>query len=238
MIEIKNVCKSFGNLKAVNELSLQVQNGQLFSFLGPNGAGKTTTIKMMTGLMTPDSGQILLDDISMTDDPIEAKRISGYIPDAPNLYEKMTGIEFLQLVGNLYKMDAELLPQKIDYFAERFDMQSWLNDRIEGFSRGMKQRVAFASAVIHDPRILIIDEPMVGLDPQTIRIIKLFLREKVNEGTTVFLSTHDLHTAQELSDVIAIINKGEIKGMGSLSELQAEHDGGSLEDLYFRILEN
>jgi len=237
MIELINVCKSFGSLKAVDDLTLKVEDGKLFSFLGPNGAGKTTTIKIMTGLMSPDSGTIILNGIDISRDPIAAKQITGYIPDAPNLYEKMTGREFLQLIGNLYQMETKLIRSQIEYYEQKLLLLPWVDQRIEEYSRGMKQRIVFASAFLHNPEILIIDEPMVGLDPQTIRTTKRLLREKVAEGLTIFLSTHDLHTAEELSDRIIIINCGKTVEAGSLEELRSTHTQQSLEDLYFDILD-
>ncbi|NOZ09174.1 MAG: ABC transporter ATP-binding protein [FCB group bacterium] len=237
MIEIHNLSKSFGNLKAVENLSLQVEDGSLLSFLGPNGAGKTTTIKMITGLMIPDSGRIILNGIDISKDPLAAKQITGYIPDAPNLYEKMTGREFLQLIGHLYRMKTGLIRSQIDFYVEKLQLMPWVNQRIEEYSRGMKQRIVFASALLHDPEILIIDEPMVGLDPNTIRTTKLLLREKASEGLTIFLSTHDLHTAGELSDRIIIIDRGRVVKAGSLSDLRQGHGSQSLEELYFDLIE-
>lgn len=237
MIEVYNLSKAFGNLKAVDNLTLQVEDGSLFSFLGPNGAGKTTTIKMMAGLMTPDSGSIVFNGIDIAKEPLAARQITGYIPDTPNLYEKMTGREFLQLIGNLYRMAAEHIRNQIEFYEEKLQLRPWIGQRIEEYSRGMKQRIVFAAALLHEPEILLIDEPMVGLDPQTIRTTKVLLREKAARGLTIFLSTHDLHTAGELSDRIIIINHGRMVRAGSLEELSAHHGKQTLEDLYFNIID-
>ena len=238
MIELQHVSKSFGPLTAVDSITFKVEPGEIFSFLGPNGAGKTTTIKMIVGLMTPDSGSILIHGTNIVHDPRTAKKMIGYVPDAPFLYEKLTGEEFLNVIGNLYEMDLKEMRTKISMTSEQLDMGEWLSDRIEGYSQGMKQRLAFAAAFLHEPKVIILDEPTVGLDPKTSRKIKEILKEKSREGVTVFLSTHNLNVAEELSDRIAIIHRGKILGIGTVESFQAsiQHEG-SLEDLFLDIVE-
>ncbi len=236
MIDIQHVSKSFGDLKAVDNVSLEIQSGELFSFLGPNGAGKTTTIKMLTGLMVPDSGTILLNGINILENPVEAKKLVGYIPDAPFLYNKLTGVEFLTVIGNLYEMDHVDISRQIDIYLDRMDMGDWCHQQIEGYSRGMKQRVAFAGAMMHEPEILVIDEPMVGLDPRTGRAMKKLMREKADNGTAVFLSTHNLNVAEELSDRIGIINKGAVLSVGTMDDIKRNPDE-SLEELFIQLVE-
>ncbi len=238
MIEFQQISKSFGSLTAVDSISFKVESGELFSFLGPNGAGKTTTIKMIVGLMTPDSGSILINGVNIVKKPQIAKKMIGYVPDAPFLYEKLTGEEFLNVIGNLYEMTLKEIASGITSYRQQLDMDEWISDRIEGYSQGMKQRLAFAAAFIHEPKVLILDEPMVGLDPKTARKIKNMLKEKSRNGVTVFLSTHNLNVAEELSDRIAIIHRGKILGIGSVESFQASTKyEGNLEDLFLDIVE-
>ena len=236
MIDIKNVTKRFGNLTAVDNISLTINSGELFSFLGPNGAGKTTTIKMLTGLIVPDSGSILLNGFDIVENPVAAKRRVGYIPDTPFLYNKLTGVEFLTVAGNLYEMSDSAIKKQIAVYRDRMDMDDWIEQQIEGYSRGMKQRVAFVAAMIHEPEILVIDEPMVGLDPRTARTMKQLMREKTGNGVTVFLSTHNLNVAEELSDRIGIINRGKVLSIGTMAELRQDSNE-SLEELFIQLVE-
>ncbi|MFQ6604732.1 MAG: ABC transporter ATP-binding protein [Fidelibacterota bacterium] len=236
MISLSNVTKRFGSLTAVDHFTLTVQAGELFSLLGPNGAGKTTTIKMLTGLTAPDNGRIELNGYDILSHPVEAKKITGYIPDAPYLYNKLTGVEFLTVIGQLYQLPAAVIRTKIAEYRERLDMEDWFEQQIEGYSRGMKQRVAFAAAMIHEPKILIIDEPMVGLDPRTGRNMKQLMREKANRGTTVFLSTHNLNVAEELSDRIGIVHRGKLLSVGTFDELKST-PGETLEELFIQLVE-
>jgi len=237
MIELTNLTKTFGDLIAVNNISLKVASGELFSFLGPNGAGKTTTIKMIVGLMSPDNGSIHLNGIDIQKDPLTAKRQVGYIPDNAFLYPRLSGIEYLHLIGNLYEMTAVEIQEGIDRFVPRLELEQWLKDRIGGYSQGMKQRLVFAATFIHHPSVLVIDEPMVGLDPKSARIIKQLLREQAAAGTSVFLSTHNLNVAEELSDRIAIIHKGQILRFGSMTELRLSFgEDDNLEDFFLHLL--
>ncbi len=238
MIELQQISKSFGSLTAVDSISFKVEQGEIFSFLGPNGAGKTTTIKMIVGLMSPDSGSLLINGTNIVNDPRTAKKMIGYVPDAPFLYEKLTGKEFLNVIGNLYEMTLKDIAKGITSYCEQLDMDEWLSDRIEGYSQGMKQRLAFAAAFIHEPKVLILDEPTVGLDPKTGRKIKDMLKKKSRNGVTVFLSTHNLNIAEELSHRIAIINRGKILGIGSVESFQASTKyEGNLEDFFLDIIE-
>jgi ABC-2 type transport system ATP-binding protein len=238
MIKLQQISKSFGSLTAVDSISFKVEQGEIFSFLGPNGAGKTTTIKMIVGLMTPDSGSLLINGTNIVNDPRTAKKMIGYVSDAPFLYEKLTGKEFLNVIGNLYEMTLKDITKGITSYCEQLDMDEWLSDRIEGYSQGMKQRLAFAAAFIHEPKVLILDEPTVGLDPKTSRKIKDMLKKKSRNGVTVFLSTHNLNVAEELSHRIAIINRGKILGIGSVESFQASTKyKGNLEDLFLDIVE-
>ncbi|NQV51406.1 MAG: ABC transporter ATP-binding protein [Candidatus Marinimicrobia bacterium] len=238
MIKIEQLSKQFATTLAVNDLSLHIEKGELFSFLGPNGAGKTTTIKMMVGLMTPSDGRVTMGGFDVEKEPQKAKSIIGYVPDAAFLYQHLTGLELLMMVGQLYSMDTKTIQQEQDMLSERLFMREWLGDRISGYSQGMKQRLAFASAFLHLPEILIIDEPMVGLDPKTARIIKDMLKERSQSGITVFISTHNLNVAEELSDRIAIINRGKLLGLGTVDSFQAvSGEKENLEERFLKIVD-
>jgi ABC-2 type transport system ATP-binding protein len=238
MIKIEQLSKQFATTLAVNDLSLHIEKGELFSFLGPNGAGKTTTIKMMVGLMTPSGGRVTMGGFDVEKEPQKAKSIIGYVPDAAFLYQHLTGLELLMMVGQLYSMDTKTIQQGQDMLSERLFMREWLGDRISGYSQGMKQRLAFASAFLHLPEILIIDEPMVGLDPKTARIIKDMLKERSQSGITVFISTHNLNVAEELSDRIAIINRGKLLGLGTIDSFQAvSGEKENLEERFLKIVD-
>jgi ABC-2 type transport system ATP-binding protein len=210
MIELKNLTKSFGEFAAVKDLSLTIPKGEFFGFLGPNGAGKTTTIKMMTGLYAPSSGSCWVDGFDVHRQPIEAKRGIGYVPDQPFLYEKLTGREFLYFVGGLYWMSAEEIASKIEEFVDVFEVGDFLDKRAEEFSQGMRQRMVLTAALIHEPRVLIIDEPLVGLDPRSSRLVKDALKQRTRNGLTIFMSTHLLEIVEELCDRIAIIKSGRL----------------------------
>jgi len=238
MIDIKNLSKQFETTKAVDDLSLHVEKGELFSFLGPNGAGKTTTIKMIVGLMTPTSGTIKLAGIDVEKSPQAAKKMVGYVPDSAFLYQHLTGMELLLMVGQLYSMAEKDIFKERDALVERLAMKEWLGERISGYSQGMKQRLAFASAFLHKPEIIVIDEPMVGLDPKSARIIKDMLKERSRNGVTLFVSTHNLNVAEELSDRIAIINRGKLLGVGTVASFQATTgEKENLEERFLKIVE-
>jgi len=238
MIKIENLSKEFATTMAVNKLDLHIEKGELFSFLGPNGAGKTTTIKMMVGLMTPSSGTIHMGGFNVEKDPQKAKFITGYVPDAAFLYQHLSGLELLMMVGQLYSMDNKDITREIEALSERLFMKEWIGHRISGYSQGMKQRLAFTSAFLHSPEILIIDEPMVGLDPKTARIIKDMLKERSKNGVTVFISTHNLNVAEELSDRISIINRGKLLGLGAVGSFESVSGvQENLEERFLRIVE-
>ena len=235
-IQIENVSKSYGSHRAVQDLSLEVPAGHVVAFLGPNGAGKTTTLKMVTGLLLPDSGRIRVCGHEMGIDGRAAKAQIAYVPDQPFLYEKLTGREFLEFVGEMYRLDRQTTAQRADELIERLDMSQYVGQLCEGYSHGMKQRVVLAAALLHDPAVLIVDEPMVGLDPRTVKTVKDLFRERADAGRTVFMSTHTLEVAETLSDRIAIIHRGRLVAEGTLATLreQASHSA-RLEDIFLQL---
>jgi len=220
MIQIHNLTKRFGDTVAVNNLNLRVEPGEIFGFIGPNGAGKTTTIRIIGGILAPTEGDVTVAGISMADDPVRAKKEIGFIPDRPYLYEKLTGMEFMKFTAALYDVDeANLLP-KAKSLLEQFSLWNWSSELIEAYSHGMKQRLIIAAALLHDPRVLIVDEPMVGLDPAGIKLVKTILRTLADQGTTVFMSTHTLSIAEDICDRIGIIHRGNLIALGSTGELR------------------
>ncbi len=237
MIECVNLAKSFGALTAVGGLSLRVHAGELFGFLGPNGAGKTTTIKMMAGLLRPSAGTALIGGFDIQSEPLRAKSILGYIPDNPFLYEKLTGREFLNFMADLYSVTTDGRAGRIDELLRLFELYDKGNELIQGYSRGMRQKIALAGALIHSPKVIFLDEPTVGLDPKSARLMKDILRKLCNEGVTVFVSTHILEIAERMCDRFAIINKGAIVAQGTMDELRAENASSSqsLEDIFLGL---
>jgi ABC-2 type transport system ATP-binding protein len=238
MIELLDVSKRYGTKVAVDNLTLRIEPGELFAFLGPNGAGKTTTIKMIVGLLFPSSGEVRVGGFDLRRDGDQARRLISYLPDVPYLYEKLTGREFLQFIADMYGMDPAAGRKKIDEVISLFELYDFVDDLTERYSHGMRQRTVFASALLHEPKVLIVDEPTVGLDPASVRKLKNILREQSRGGTTVFLSTHSLDIVQELASRIGIIHRGRMIGCGSLESLrkQAAHDG-SLEDVFLKLTE-
>jgi ABC-2 type transport system ATP-binding protein len=237
MITLRNVTKSYGRFVAVNDLSLEIPPGGIFAFLGINGAGKTTTIRMMTGILRPTSGTILIGGHSMDRDPVAAKSIIGYIPDRPHLYPKLTGREFLYFICDIYRVPSARANKRIDEVLEEYSLTAWEDELIESYSHGMKQRLATCAALVHDPRVLIVDEPMVGLDPHGARNLKEALKRYAKSGITVFLSTHSLNVAEELADHLAIIHQGSLLTTGTLDdirELTGKHDE-SLEPMFIEL---
>ncbi len=210
MIKLIDVVKDFGSFRAVDGVSLTVGRGELFGFLGPNGAGKTTTIKTMTGLLAPTSGRCLINGADVHRDPLGAKRMMAYVPDQPFLYDKLTGREFLFFLGALFGMESEAIRRGIEDMTDAFGIGDFLDRRAEEYSQGMRQRMVIAGALLHDPHVLIIDEPLVGLDPRSARLMKDTLKKRCADGLTVFMSTHLLDIVEELCDRIAIIHKGKI----------------------------
>lgn len=237
MISLNNVSKSFGAHLAVNNLTLEVKEGEIYSFLGMNGAGKTTTIKMLTGILKPSSGQIRICGIDMLKEPEKAKSITGYIPDRAYLYEKLTGREFLYFTCELYNLDLNRANIKIDELLASYELIPVEDELIESYSHGMRQRLATCAALIHDPKVLIIDEPMVGLDPRGAKTLKQNLRNYSSRGMTIFLSTHSLNVAEEISDRIGIIKTGELIAEGTPTELKllsGKHDQ-NLEEAFLEL---
>ncbi len=228
MIKLKNLTKRFGSFTAVENLSLELQKGDFFGFLGPNGAGKTTTIKMMSGLFAPTSGEIWIGNYNVYTHPMEAKLITGFIPDQPFLYEKLTGREFLYFSAGLYKLNHGLTGKKIDEVVEMLEIGSWLDRRSEDYSQGMRQRVGIAAALLHEPKVLIVDEPMVGLDPRSAHVVKKIFKEQSQKGVTIFMSTHSLQVAEELCNKIGIIKDGQLifnSTIDALHEYKHQFDG-------------
>jgi len=221
MIEVDKLCKNYGNFKAVDNVSLKIEPGEIFGFLGVNGAGKTSTIRMMVGIIQPDSGSIKLGGYDLALQPEAAKSIVGYIPDRPYIYPKLTGREFLTFCGNLYRVPKKALKESIDEALQKFALEDWADELIESYSHGMKQRIATCAALVHKPKILIVDEPMVGLDPRGARMFKDTLKDLAESGMTIFLSTHSLDVAEEVADRLAIIQRGRIITSGTLDEIRS-----------------
>lgn len=233
MIELRNVTKKFDSFIAVDNVSLTIEKGQFFGFLGPNGAGKTTTIKMLTGLYAPTSGSCLINGYDIHLDPLPAKRCIGYVPDQPFLYEKLTGREFLYFVGGIFGMSSETIGAKIDEDIRLFEIGEFIDKRAEEYSQGMRQRIVLSAAMLHDPLVLIIDEPLVGLDPRSSRLVKDTLKRKTTEGLTVFMSTHLLEIVEELCDRIAIIKEGKI--IYEESQSATRRFDGQLEPMFLEL---
>jgi len=237
MIELDHVCKNFGTLEAVKDLSLTVPRGELFCFLGPNGAGKTTTIKMMCGLLRPSSGRILLGGADVQTNPVEARRMVGYIPDFPFLYDRLTATEFFEFTGDLHGVPRKAVREEMEQAFERFGLQEYRSALIKDLSHGLRQRLIYAVTLLHKPGILFVDEPFVGLDPFSIRLIKDLLKAKAREGMTVFLTTHILALIEDMADRIGILVNGKLVAVGTLPELVAQSAAkeGDLEDVFFRL---
>jgi ABC-2 type transport system ATP-binding protein len=237
LIELDHVTKCFNRHAAVEDLSLRVAPGEIYAFLGPNGAGKTTTIKMMVGLLKPDAGTVRVCGHVMGLDGRAAKSRIAYVPDQPFLYDKLTGREFLQFVGRMYGMSSSRIVERIGQLSRRLDLGDWLDQYSESYSHGMKQRVVLTSALLHDPDVLIVDEPMIGLDPITSRAVKDLFRDVRAAGGAVFLSTHTLDTAEDLADRIGIINKAHLVVEGTLAELQSRTGPDDrLEEIFLKVL--
>lgn len=232
MIEIRDLTKRYGDFTAVDRLSLQAVPGQIFGFLGPNGAGKTTTIRIIAGLSLPTSGTALVNGIDVIREPVRAKAAMGYVPDRPYLYEKLTGRELLHFVADLYRRDWSQCEPRALELLRWFGLGEWIDARIENLSHGMKQKLVIVSALVHDPAVLIIDEPMVGLDALAQRQVKQLLRRLADEGKTILLTTHTLSVAEAVCDQIAIINRGKIVASGTTSELKRD---SALEDVFLEL---
>lgn len=240
MIEINNVSKSYnGKTKAVDSLNLTIPEGVIFGFLGPNGAGKSTTIKMITGILNADSGDIKINGVSIKDKPIEAKRQFGYVPDNPDMFLRLKGLEYLNFMADIYDVPKEVRKERIQNLAKRFELSDALGDRIQSYSHGMRQKIVLMGALIHDPSVWILDEPLTGLDPKASYTLKEMMREHVSNGKTVFFSTHILEVAEKICDKVAIINKGNILFCGTLDEMRDHFKSNeSLEKMFLEITEN
>jgi ABC-2 type transport system ATP-binding protein len=236
LIETKNLVKRFGDKVAVNDISFDVRGGEVFGFLGPNGAGKTTTIKMIVGLLQPSAGTVKVGGYDVQKEAMQAKASSGYVPDTPNLYMKLSARELLRFVGDLYELKRGKVDERIDELLRMFDLADVRDDLIDSYSHGMKQKAALAAALIHDPKVLVLDEPTVGLDPKSARLIKDILRQLADRGAAVFLSTHILEIAERMCDRIGIIDHGNLVAQGTMAELRASGTGGgSLEDIFLSL---
>jgi len=237
MIELNHLTKHYGKLAAVDDLDLVVPAGEIFGFLGPNGAGKTTTIRVMMGILKATSGEVLLDGHDVVAAAQQAKAIAGFIPDRPFIYEKLSGREFLQFVGKLHRVESRKLKQRLAGLLDLLELSAWQDELVEGYSHGMKQRLVVCAALIHEPRILIIDEPMVGMDPRGARTLKDLFRALAKNGTTIFLSTHSISVAEEICHRIGIIQKGQLIACGSMAELhrQATGNHGNLESVFLEL---
>ncbi len=234
MIELRNVTKEFGNLCAVKDFTLTVSDGELFTLLGPNGAGKTTTVKMITGLIKPTKGEIIINDVNIEEFPEKAKEIIAYIPDQPFLYPELTGREFIIFVSRLYGMEHKDINDRMERLIGEFRVGDWIDLPASMYSHGMRQKVIFIQALIHNPLVIVIDEPMVGLDPVSARIVKRMLRECVGNDVTVFMSTHSLNVAEEISDRVGVIDEGKLIEVKSMKKL-LKSSSATLEDVYFAI---
>ena len=235
-VQIEGVTKSFGSQVAVRDLTLTLRAGEIFAFLGPNGAGKTTTLKLTTGLLRPDAGTISMCGFSLHRDGRRAKQHLAYVPDQPFVYEKLTGREFIRFAREMYGVPQAAADERLAELNRRLAMDAFLDHLCETYSHGMKQKVALAAALIHAPRVLVVDEPMVGLDPRTARVIKDIFRELVTEGGTVFMSTHTLDVAEQVADRIGIINRGRLVALGTLAELRRQSAiNGRLEDIFLHL---
>ena len=236
LIELHDLCKKYGTKCAVSNVNLSVFGGEVFGFLGPNGAGKTTTIKMIVGLLQPTSGTVKVAGYDMQSQPLQAKISSGYVPDTPNLYSKLSARELLRFVGDLYSMEPGRINRRIEELLRLFSLDDVGDNLIDSYSHGMQQKTSLAAALMHDPKVLVLDEPTVGLDPKSARLIKDFLRQLADRGSTVFVTTHILEIAERMCDRIGIINQGKLIAIGTMEELRAmQHGETSLEDIFLSL---
>lgn len=238
MIDLENLTMDYGELRALDNLNLHIPQGELFAFLGPNGAGKTTAIKLMTGLMKPTSGAVRICGHNIQASPVEAKSVLGYVPDVAVFYEKLTPHEFMRFIADLYQVPRELARQRTEQLFTRFDIHRHTSQRIENLSHGTRQRLAVASTLLHEPKVFVIDEPMVGLDPIHARTLKQELKARSQAGMTILMSTHLLNIAEELADRIGILNHGRLIALGTMAELRQkfERQGAQLEDIFLQMV--
>ncbi len=237
MIRLTDLTKRYGKFTAVNGISLHVPRGELFGLLGPNGAGKTTTMRIIAGILQPTGGAVLVGGVDMLAKPLEAKARIGFIPDRPFVYDKLTGGEFLRFTAALYGQDGTVVERRIDELLEVFDLTPWKHELTEAYSHGMRQKLIICGALVHRPELIIVDEPMVGLDPKSARLLKDLFRQFVDRGGTVLMSTHTLEVAEVMCDRIAIVFQGKIAASGTMAELRQQTESGdlSLEDLFLKL---
>ena len=240
MITINHVSKSYvKGKKSVDNLNLEIKNGEIFGFLGPNGAGKTTTIKMITGILKPDEGKILLDGKNIEKQPVDAKKTIGFVPDSPDMFLRLTGIEYLNFIADMYEVPSEDRKERIEKLAKRFEIENDLGSSMQSYSHGMRQKIIVISMLLHQPKNWILDEPMTGLDPKSSFQLKELMREHAKKNNTVFFSTHVLEVAEKLCDRIGIIHKGNLIFVGTYEELKSEvKEGSSLEEMFLELTEN
>ncbi len=237
MIELQQLTKKYGSFTAVDGIDLHVERGELFGFLGPNGAGKTTTLRMIAGILRPTSGRIRIAGIDLAGQPLLAKAKLGFIPDRPFIYEKLTGMEFLRFVAGLFQQEGSEVDHRARELLALFDLEDWRDELVESYSHGMRQKLIIASAFVHRPEVIVVDEPMVGLDPKAARTLKDLFREYTRRGHTIMMSTHTLEVAQHLCDRVAIIQQGKIRACGTIEDLRAhaQDPDDRLEDIFLRL---
>ena len=240
MLNLSNVSKTYGNntVKAVDNISLEVKSGQILGFIGPNGAGKTTTMKMITGILKPDDGIITINGHNIAEEPLAAKQSFGYVPDSPDMFLRLKGIEYLNFMADMYEVNSAMRKDKITAMAHTFEMTGALSARIQSYSHGMRQKIIIMGALMHDPAVWILDEPLTGLDPRSSFQLKEMMRQHADAGKCVLFSTHMLEVAEKLCDKIALINKGRIVFAGELEELKAMHNQLSLEEIFMEVTAN
>jgi ABC-2 type transport system ATP-binding protein len=238
MISIQNVTKNYGQKVAVDNLSLEIGAGEFFAVLGHNGAGKTTTIKMLAGLLRPTSGKLMVGGVDVQVDPIAAKKVCAYVPDQPFLYDKLSGIEFMNFIADLYEVDGAGRQKEIERLVDLFGMKDFVRELTEAYSHGMKQRLVLAATLLHKPKVILVDEPLVGLDPHTARLVKQVFREQARSGVSIFMSTHVLSVAEDFADRIGIMTNGKLVALGKMDDLRRQAQlEGKLEDVFFKITE-
>ena len=240
MLKLENVSKSYGSdgMKAVDSVSFEVKPGEIFGFLGPNGAGKTTTLKMIVGLLKPDEGNIFINGLDFKNNSLEAKKLISYVPDNHEVYERLTGMEYLNFMGDMYGISKDMRSKKVNEYLELFELKDAASDLIKSYSHGMKQKIVLIGALLNEPEIFILDEPLVGLDPKSAFKLKEIMRDRCNSGKSVFFSTHVLEVAEKLCDRIAIIRKGQIIACGTMEELRHQYESkGSLENIFLELTE-
>lgn len=240
MIEINNVSKSYnGTVMAVDNLTITIPDGEIIGFIGPNGAGKTTTLKMITGISKQDAGSITINGIDIRENALEAKKQFGYVPDSPDMFLRLKGIEYLNFMADIYNVEVDTRKQRIKELAERFDMEGVLSDQMQSYSHGMRQKIVIMGVLVHSPSVWILDEPMTGLDPKSSFILKEMMREHAQSGKTVFFSTHVLEVAEKLCDRVAIINKGKLQFFGTMDEMREHFKANdSLEKIFLEMTDN